>query len=362
MFKKLDRYIISKYLKTFVFTALVITLIALIIDFSEKAEDFISEPMTKYQIFVEYYLNFIFWINGLLWPLIALIAVVFFTSRMAYDSEIISIFGAGVSSNRLLFPYLTAAGIVASVLLIANHYIIPAGNKSRLNIENTYIWKHNDKGKTRDVHLFLDKTHKIFVHTYIKRDSLARGFRLEHLENNELKGFIKAKKAKWIGKTKKWKLSNYEIHEFDGMKETLKIERKGEIDTTLNLTPQDFVRFINQKEMLTTPELKEYIRQKKLRGAANTRIYDIEIYRRTADAFTIIILTVIGMSFASRKVRGGMGLHLVTGISIGALFIFLSKFSITFATSELVPTLIGVWIPNIFFSILAIYLLFKAQK
>lgn len=341
---------------------MIFSLISMIIDFSEKVDDFIEESCTMHEIFFDYYVNFVLWINGLLWPLYALIAVIFFTSRMAYNSEIISIFNAGVSFKRFLFPYMVGATVIASLHLLANHFLIPIGNKARLDFEHTYVWKHNDKGKTSDVHMFIGPDTKAYIRFYKKTDSLARNLRIERFEDDQLVYLLQAESAKWIGPPNKWRLRNYEVRTFDGLDETILLKDKATLDTTFNFYPADFVRFLNQKEMLATGKLIAFIKQEKARGVGNTKAYEIELHRRTADPFTIFILTLIGTAVAARKVRGGMGFHLALGIGIGAIFIFLSRFSTTVATNDNLSAFIGVWIPNIGFSLIALYLVIKAQK
>lgn len=347
---------------TFFFTVLIFTMIAMVIDFSEKIEKFIEEPITQREIILEYYPNFVLFIASLLWPLFTLIAVIFFTSRLASNSEIISIFNAGVSYRRFMRPYLIGASIIALMSLAGNHYFVPMGNKQMLRVVYTYIDKNNDKGKTQNVHLFVSPDTKVFIEFFRKRDTTARNFRIEHFEGNRLTSLLKAESARWIGAKQQWQLNDYEIHTFNDLKEGLIIGKGQQVDTTLNLTPDDFVDYKEQHSMMTTKELKSYIAKQKERGVGNTNKYEVELYRRTADAFTIFILTIIGMSIASRKVRGGIGLHLAIGISLGAIFIFLSRFSIVFATGQVVPPLIGMWIPNIVFGAVAIYLVSKAQK
>ncbi|MFZ2897265.1 MAG: LptF/LptG family permease [Saprospiraceae bacterium] len=362
MIRRIDKYIIFMYWRTFLFVCLVMSMIAMVIDYSEKVEEFIDESVAGKEIIFDYYLNFILWINGLLLPLFVLIAVIFFTSRLAGNSEIISILNAGVSFNRMMRPYLIAGGVIAALHLIGNHYVIPRGNKTKLDFEHAYVWKESDKGKTRDIHMFLAPGEKAFVRYYRKKDTTLVDFRLERFEDNELKWMLKARSVEWKGEPDKWLLRGYEIRTFDGLREKVVNGEGKTIDTTLNLHPSDFVRYINQKEMLTTPELKQFIQKEQIRGLANTRIYEIEIYRRTADPFAIIILSVIGMAVAARKVRGGLGLHLALGIALSAIFIFLSRLSVTFATSEGMPALLGVWLPNLVFSGVAAVMVWKAQK
>ncbi len=362
MLKILDRYIIKKFIGTFLFVVLIFTLIAVVIDFSQNVEEFIDEKLPAGQVAKEYYLNFAIFINGLLWPLFAMISVIFFTSRMAFNSEIISILNAGVSFRRLMRPYLIGAGLIASVHLLLNHFVIPESNKTRLDFFHSYIMKESDKGQTRDVHMFISPDTKIYVRDYFKRDSTARNFRVEKLEDNRIVSFIEATEARWQGATKKWKLSNYEIHSFDGGEEKIFVGGREKLDTAFNLAPKDFVRYDDTREMIPSHKLKAFIEEEKQRGIGNTKLYEIELYRRTADPFTLLIVTIIGMAVATRKVRGGMGFHLALGIALGAIFVFMAKFSITFAMNEALSAVIGVWMPNFVFAVIALVLVSKAQK
>lgn len=363
MLKKLDKYIVDKFLKTFFFTLLIFTMISVIIDFSEKVNKFIEEPITFYEIIFQYYPSFILNIAGILWPLFTLIAVIFFTSRMAYNSEIISIFNSGVSFERLMYPYFFGAAVIAILHLAGNHFLIPMGNEVRLDLTYKYLYKNDDKGKTTDVHLFIAPDTKIFVHSYYKLQGRINKFRLEKFNENKLVYLLKANTAIWLPDEKKWRLSNYEIREFDESgKDRLLLGNGLEMDTTINLTPEDFVDYKEQHTMLTTPKLKEYIQYLNERGAGNTKKYESELFRRTAAAFSNFILTIIGLSIAARKTRGGMGLHLALGIALCAIFVFLSQFSIVFAMGNVFPPLFGTWIPNIVFSIIALFLITRAQK
>ncbi len=363
MLKKLDSYIIKKFLSTFFFTVLIITMISIIIDFSDKVEDFIEEEdITMKMIIVDYYFNWILWINGLLFPLGVLIAVVFFTSRMAFNSEIISIFNAGISFGRLMVPYLVAGGFLTILHLIGNHYVIPRANETHYNFQHKYIYKHSQKVNDANMHLFVGPNKKVYVEKYFKRDTSARNLRIEKFENHQLTYLFKAGIAKWMGPPNKWKFKNYEVRTFNENRESLVIEEGTELDTTLNLTHLDFIYYNEDKEMMTTPHLLAFMETRRQKGKGNLKKYETELHRRTAEPFTILILTIIGLAVAARKVRGGMGLHLAIGVGIGALYIFLSKFSITFATNETLPPMLGVWMPNIIFFIVAVYLVSKAQK
>ncbi len=357
-----DKYIASKFFKTFFFVVLIFAMIASVIDFSEKVEKFIETDITRYQIMFEYYPNFVIYISGLLWPLFTLISVIFFTSRMAFNSEIISVFNAGISFQRLLKPYLVVATVLAIMQFAGNHYFIPQGNKKRLSIERQFIWQNNDKGKTTNVHMFLEPNTKIYVNSYNKRDSSARNFMMEHYEDGKLVFLLKANPAEWLGPPNNWRLKNYTIRTFNEMDESITLGSGKQIDTTFNLTPDDFVDFLNQQSEMTTPELTAYIDDRVTRGTGGTEKYEIELYRRSAEPFTILILTLIGVAIAARKVRGGIGFHLALGVAVGAMYILLSRFAIVFATGQVLPPLLGIWFPNIVFGIIAGFLVANAQK
>lgn len=360
----LDRYLISKYLGTFFFVLGMFSLIVIAIDFSEKVEDFIEQPCTKWEILTQYYPGFVLHMAGLLMPLYALIAVVFFTSRLAYNSEIIAILNAGVSFQRLLRPYLVAGGLLCVIHLLLGHFLIPMMNKVRLKFEHTYICRDKancDAVKTANLHLFIGPDTKVFMKYYQREDSSARDFRLEQFKDGRLVSLLDAKNARWMPKEQKWQLNYWTRRDFDGMHEKIALGQATPIDTAINLRPRDLVRYKNANELLTTPELDETIAIDRGRGISNKQ-FEIEKHRRTADSVTILILTIIGVAVASRKVRGGMGLHLAIGIGIGALFILLSKFAVSFAASGSVAPAIGMWIPNLIFIAVAVWLVARAQK
>lgn len=360
--KKLDIYIIKKYLVTFFFVLLIISAIAVVVDLSDKIKEFMTKPVTMQQIVVDYYLSFLLFINGLLLPLYVLIAVIFFTSRMASNSEIISILNAGVSFKRILLPFLIAAGFITGLHLVSNHLLIPIGEQSRISFENNYVWEQQKRVNDKDIHMFLAPGEKVYVRFYRQEDTTVRDIRLEHFEHSELTRVVEAKSGKFKGYPDKWELKNYEIRTFDGMNETLIMGKNKTIDTTFNLRPEDFIRYDNQKQTMTTPTLRNWINTEKDRGLGNTKNYEIEILQRTARPIAILILTIIGMSIAARKVRGGLGLHIALGIGIGAIYVVLIQFSTVFANSGSLSPIVGVWLPNIIFGIVAAYLWSTAQK
>jgi lipopolysaccharide export system permease protein len=352
-----------KYLSSFVFTGILFTLISFVIDASQKVESFVNENLSLKQIIFDYYLYFLPNINILLWPLFALIAVIFFTSRLAYNSEIMSILNAGVSFRRIMIPYLASACMLIIPHLWGNHTFIPQANKKRIEFENQFIYKSNrDHNRSSNIHLFTDENTKVYVRFFREDDNSVSDLRLERFDSLRLVYMIKAARAEWNEEEKLWKISDYTKFTFDGLKEFVENGKGMSFDTTLNMRPSDFVLFKNQREMMTSKEIRKYIEQERSRGIADTKSFEIEIHRRSADSYTLLILTLIGLAVASRKVRGGMGVHLAVGVSVGAAYIVLSKFSVTFAQGNLLPPVLGVWIPNILFTAIAIWLLTRAQK
>lgn len=357
----LDRYLIKQYLTTFVFVLGIFTLISMAIDFSDKVQSFIEKPCTLKNIVVDYYAGWIFHMASLILPVYTLVAVVFFTSRLAFNAEILSILNAGISFRRLLQPYLIAGGAVALLHLTLNHVVVPRLNKSRLWFEHTFVWTDQEKGRTSNVHLFTGPGTKVFIRGYNKTNQTASGLRLEKMDGNRVVSILDADQASWQDSLGRWRIPTYSVRSFDGLHERY-VRYTASLDTMINLSPQDFVFYQNHNQELTTAELWEAIGRDKSRGLANSRAYEIELHRRSADAVTNIILTIIGLAVAGRKVRGGMGLHLALGIGIGALFILLSKFAVSFATSGSVPVALGMWIPNMLFGAVALWLASKAQK
>ena len=357
----LDRYIIGKYLSAFFFSVLLFSLISMAIDFSDKVQIFIERNCTLKNVLFDYYPGFVLHITGLLLPLYVLIATVFFTSRMAFNAEILSILNAGVGFARLLRPYLIACGMIMVLHLALSHFVIPKANKARLLFERTFVWTDKQQVKNNNIHFFVSPNVKAYLRGYDKGSKRITTLRLEQYAGSRLVSLMEADNADWIDSTKTWRMNRYWVREFDGLKERYQFYDTPK-DTALNAEPNDFISYHNSNEEMTTGELMAAIRKEEKRGFANTRTFAIEVHRRTADAFTGLILTVIGLAVAGRKARGGMGFHLAIGIGLGALFILLSKFSVTFAASGSIPVMLGMWIPNIMFAGVALALASRAQK
>jgi lipopolysaccharide export system permease protein len=357
----LDRYLIGKYLSTFFFALLICSLIAMAIDFSDKVQIFLEKPCTLKNILVDYYFGFVLHMTGLLLPMYTLIAVVFFTSRLAFNAEILSILNAGVSFGRLLRPYLLAAGLIAVLHLTMSHFLIPKMNKSRLGFERTFVWTDKQQVKASNIHFLVAPDVKAFIRGYDKSAKRISMLRLEKFKGHQVESILETDNATWQEDKQKWQFPNYSVRRFDGLREHYQ-RFTVPLDTALNLSPQDFIFYHNQNEEMTSLELLEAIGRDQQRGFGNTKQYTIELYRRTADAVTGLLLTIIGLAVAGRKVRGGMGLHLAMAIGIGAIFILLQKFSISFSTSGTIPPALGMWIPNLIFGGVAAWLVSQAQK
>ncbi len=360
MLKTLDRYIIKKYLSTFFFTVLIFSMLTIVIDFSEKIDNFIEEKVPTSEIILDYYTTFIPFIHGLLFPVYALIAVIFFTSRMAYNSEIIAMLASGISFRRLLVPYIVGGFIIGGLYMLLGHIVIPYGNKTKVDFENKYIFKYDAETKRDNIHIYLTPTSKAYIRHYSISDTIARDIIIEEIKGGELISKLSAKRAKYEGATGKWKLTNYDIRTFNGMKETY--QTGVDMDTLINLTPGDIERRDNLKSTMTSPELAAFLVSEKKRGTGKAKLFEIELYNRTAAPFTILILTCIGMILAARKVRGGTGLHLAIGAGLGAVYILFNQVSTTLSTNANFHPMLGVWMPNILFIIITIYLLRTAQK
>lgn len=318
--------------------------------------------LTTLEVIKGYYLPFIPWINGLMWPLFSLIAVIFFTSRLAKNTELIAILSAGVSFNRILVPYIIASGLLALVFWFGKNQIIPHSNKIKNDFEYDYLTKKHLKTRNSDVHFFLGPNEKVHNKYYSKRDTSVRGFRIETFEDGKLVKVLKAKKLLFLEPPNRWTIKDYEVRTFNGLDETLQVESKATKDTTLNMTPSDFIQNLKEMENMTTGDLREFIEREKDKGLGASKNFLIQLHQRNSEPFSIIILTIIGAAIASRKVRGGMGLHLAIGVIIGAAFVIITQFSATFSNNLSLSPALGAWLPNIIFGLVALFLVSKSQR
>ncbi len=357
--KKLDWYILGKFLGTFVFIMALLLGVTIVIDLSEKIDAFVENHASVKVVVLQYYIYFIPYITSLIGPFFVLVSVIFFTSQLAERSEIIAILNSGTSFYRMLWPYFVGASILATVFFIGNHYFVPFANHQRIVFEKTYVSKPFE-GMRYNFHRTIAPGTIIYIENYKPSDGSGYKFSIDKFKNGQLIYKLRSEKIDWDKQTKKWHISNYYIRELNGDHD--RITSGAAMDSAFNFVPSDFSFTAHYKEEMTTPELKEYIQYMYQSGQPDIEFYEVERFRRTASAFSIYILTLIGVSVASRKVRGGLGWHLVLGIGMSALYEVIMKFSITFATNASLPPVIAVWIPNLLFAGLGTYLLMKAPK
>jgi lipopolysaccharide export system permease protein len=363
--KILDWYIVKKFFTTFIFCMLLFTVIAVAVDSSEKTDDFVKSGLSTAQIIRQYYLGFVPWIWGLLYPLFVFIAVIFFTSKMALRSEIIAILASGTSYNRFLRPYIVSGFVFAFGLWLANRYSIPKANELRGTFQTQYIDKNynSEAGSGTnffDVYTRLDSSTYMGMKRYDTSAKAATNFFMEKVRNNRVYFNVRAQRINWDAGKKIWVLTSVVERTVDSSKES--IQQFPEKQIALNLKPSELRRDEYLKDRLTTPELVEFINRQELRGTEGLNTLKVEQYRRTATPFTVLLLTIIGAVIAGRKTRGGSGLHLAIGILIAAIFLLSDKFSTVFSVKSNLPPMLAAWIPNIVFSLVAYYFYRTAPK
>ncbi len=345
---------------------LLFSIIAVAVDSSEKTDDFVKANLSTSQIITKYYLGFVPFIWSLLFPLFVFIAVIFFTSRMATRSEIIAILASGTSYNRFLRPYIVGGLLLAATLWMGNRYWIPKANIIRSDFQSTYIDK-NDPTKNRFAgncdrcyYRRTDSNTYVGIRDFDTSSKSARGFFLERIKDNKVVYNLRSETITWDTARKSWKLYNAEERLIDSMGERLTFHDTMSIN--LSLKPGELRKDDYLKDKLTTPELVQYIRQEEFRGNEGLRALKVERYRRTATPAAVLLLTIIGATIASRRSRGGSGMHLALGIAIAAFFIVSDRFSTVFATKGNFPPIIAAWLPNIAFSGVAYWLYRRTPK
>ncbi|MBD0331360.1 MAG: LptF/LptG family permease [Chitinophagaceae bacterium] len=359
---KLDGYILRKFFKTFVFCLLMFTLIAVAVDSSEKTDDFVRTGLGTSEIITQYYTGFVPFIWGFLFPLIVFISVIFFTSRMAFRSEIIAIIASGVTYNRWLRPYLFGGALITIIFWFGNQYGIPRANEIRARFESKYLGKYDPEKNFASPYYYLriDTDTYVGIKFYDTASKAAGNFFLERVRKNQVIYNLRAETIRWDSVKKNWFLTNVVERTINNNKEA--IRHLPQMNMNFNFKPEELRRDYYLKDKLTTPQLSKYIQVEELRGTEGLNTFKVEKYRRTSIAASVFILTLIGALIAGRKIRGGSGLHLAIGIAISAIFILSDRFSTVFAVKGDFPPLLAAWMPNIVFSFVAIYLYIKAPK
>ena len=338
---------------------LLIILIIIVFDISEKIEDFMGKEAPLSAIVFDYYFNFIPYFVNLFSPLFIFISVIFFTSRMASRTEIVAILSSGVSYTRMLFPYMISAGVIALLSLYLNNFVIPKATKNRIDFENKYI-RNTYYNNDRNIHKQLYPGIYMYLERFEITNNTGYRFSIEKFMDGEMFYKLNAETITWDSIKKGWSINNYYIRYIHGMDES--IVKGNRIDTVLSFTPKEFGRKDNTVETMDYKELNKYIVDERMKGSDKIEVYELEKYRRIAFPFATFVLTIIGVAIASRKVRGGVGVHIGLGIFISFAYIMFMQVTTTFAASGLTSPLIAVWIPNIVFGFLAFYLVKKAQK
>lgn len=357
MFKILDRYIIRKFLGTYVFSIILLLAIVVMFDINEKLDSFLKAPL--HDTVFDYFLNFLPYFANQFSPLFTFIAVIFFTSKLAGNSEIIAMLSTGMSFRRLMLPYMVAAAVIAGFNYIMAAYVIPPANVERINYTNKWV-KNKSVDYGSNIMLMVAPGQIAYMSRYDALSKTGVRFSLESFdENKRLVSRLTAQTIKW-DTLYLWKARDYVIRDFHEKKETI---RKGaQIDTMIPFEPRDFLIAVNDNEKMTSPELKEYISRQQQRGVANIELFEVEYQRRYAITAAAFILTVIGMSLSSKKTKGGMGLNIGIGLILSFSYILFMTITQTFALSGLTSAMVAMWIPNMIYAVIAVILFLRANR
>jgi len=358
--KIIDKYIAFRFLATFAVISILAAAVIVVIESTEKVGDFIELDIPGKEIasFFAAQVPFMF---SMLAPLFFFIAVIFFCSRMASKSEIIALTGGGMSFYRMLRPFLAVALLVASLFYVTNHYFLPKLNQQKLKFESEYTKKDQVRTQVMNIHYQTNINEMVYMRTYNIINKTGFRFQFERFDGKEVIEKIKGRSAEYNDSLKIWAISDYTQRWIldDGSE---RFEKGSKLNLELELDPEDLALVSTAREGMTTQELNEQIQRLTEKASDQVKYFKVEKHKRTATPISIFILTIIGVSIASRKARGGIGLHLAAGLAISALYAFAIQFSETLAENASTPAAIMVWIPNIVFGLAAIFLVFKAQK
>lgn len=353
--KTLDLYIIRKFLGSYVFSILLLLAIVVMFDINEKLDAMLTAPL-KETIF-DYFVNFLPYFANQFSPLFTFIAVIFFTSKLADNSEIIAILSSGVSFRRLMVPYLVSAAIIASFSFVLAAYVIPPSNVKRIAYTNKWVSNKKVEYGT-NIQMQVAPGVIAYMSRYDNVSKTGFKFSLEQFENKVMKSRLTAQSIKY-DTLYRWTVQDYVIRDFKGLRET--ITRGSKKDTIIEMEPRDFLISKNDQETLTNEQLKTYIDRQKARGVANIKDFEIELEKRYAMTGAAFILTVIGMSLSSRKVKGGMGINIGIGLLLSFSYILFSTVTSSFAVSGYTSPFVAMWIPNVIYTFIAIYLYRRAS-
>lgn len=357
MFKTIDRYIIRKFLGTYVFAIILLLAIVVMFDINEKLDAFLKAPL--HATIVDYFLNFIPYFANQFAPLFTFIAVIFFTSKLAMHNEIVAMLSSGMSFRRLLRPYMVSAAVIAAASFVLSAYIIPPANVKRINYTNTYV-KNKRVDYGANIMLMVAPNEIAYINRYDNITKTGIRFSLESFDKDKrLVSRLTATSIRW-DTLYNWRVNDYVIRDFRDGREY--ISKGMSLDTIIPFGPRDFLIAVNDCEKMTTPALARYVERQKERGVANIRTFEVEYHRRFAMTAAAFILTIIGMSLSSRKVKGGMGLNIGIGLVLSFGYILFMTVTQTFALSGLTSAMVAMWIPNVLFSLIALVLYIRARR
>ncbi|OYT13032.1 MAG: hypothetical protein B6I19_07235 [Bacteroidetes bacterium 4572_114] len=358
--KKIDIYIIKKFLGTFFYSIALLTMIIIIFDVSEKIDDFIENDAPLNKIIFQHYLNFIPYFVNMFSYLFTFIAVIFFTSKLAQNTEIIAMLSSGVSFNRLLYPYMLSALLLALMSFYLANFVIPKANISRREFKDRYI-ENLTKSKDRHIHLQISPGTFVYVESFSTFNNVGQKFSMEKFEKGKGMVFkLNSDKIVYDSITGKWGITNFYIRYMDENTERL---RKGyKLDTLINLKPADLYITKEDFEVMDFFEIREYIAEEKMKGNPRIARYEVKNHQRLAFPFATLVMTLIGVSLSSRKVRGGIGMHLGVGIGLAFGFILIMQVSTVFATYGSFPPWLSAWLPNIIFGVIGIFLYIQRSR
>ena len=363
--KIIDKYILSKYLSSFFFCLLLFTAIVVVIDISEKTEDFVRSKLSVGQIITDYYFGFIPRIDAMLFPLFVFISVIFFTSKMAGRSEIIAILSSGVSYRRFLLPYVVGGLFLSGLLWLGYQYVVPRANRKWAEFQKKYV----DSNKAPDpststykqnIYFRLDANSMLGIRGYDTVSKTGSNFFVQKFSKNKLVYNLRALSFNWDTVYKKWSLNNVTERTINPIDETVSLSKKKLMN--YNFKPIDLRKDDYLKDQMVTPELNRFISLERMRGSEMLNTLLVERYNRDAIPVSVLILTIIGAVLASRKVRGGSGFHLALGVVLSVFYILFSRLTLVFATKGDFTPWLAAWIPNILFGLMAFYFYKKAPK
>jgi len=358
--KTLDKYLIKKFLSTYVFSVFVIVLIVLVIDYGDHNDNFVQNNAPTKEIFLDYYLNLApYWANYIS-PLMIFISTVFFTAKMAAHTEIISILTSGVSFRRLMVPYILGAIIVAIFSFIMLGWVLPKANANRIAFENKYIQEHFFFSD-RDFHMTVAPDTYVYFSSYNNQSKTAFDFTIEKFDGNELLEKLSARRAMWVDTLQKWRIYDYQIRELGIMKDKI-LSNRTFTDSTINMFPSDFESNHAIHETFTISQLNKQIALLESRGSEGIEPFKIELFQRFTTPFAVIILSVMGLIVSARKRRGGVGLQIAIGFLLAFVYILFYIMSKGIAESGNMAPLLAVWLPNLVFGVIAFIMYFTVPR